>query len=185
MVIDAVDIDPEVVDVAKKIFGFREDATMRAYVEDGRQFIENCKTPYDIIFLDAYGGEDIPYHMATKEFLQAVRRATTPNGVVASNILWAADNRLHDDMVRTYQEVFDSVYTVATKHEPNEIVLAMPANTPLVRTSLARRATQFSKDRKFGFDIGSYIRSGFREPAPKSAAARILLDKDNKPPPPK
>ena len=78
MVIDTVDIDPDVVDVAKKFFGFREDPAMHAYVEDGRQFIENCKDPYDIIFLDAYGAVDIPYHMATKEFLQAVRGATAP-----------------------------------------------------------------------------------------------------------
>jgi spermidine synthase len=185
MVIDTVDIDPDVVDVAKKYFGFREDALMHAYVEDGRQFIEACKAPYDIIFLDAYGSEDIPYDMATKEFLQAVRRAIAPNGVVASNILRAADNRLHDDMVRTYQDVFDSVYIVTTKYSPNEIVLAMPANTPLLRASLARRASQLSKDQKLGFDIGSYIRSGFRVPAPQSRAAHILLDKDKTPPPPK
>jgi spermidine synthase len=185
MVIDTVDIDPDVVDVAKKLFGFREDPAMRVYVEDGRQFIEKCKAPYDVIFLDAYGGEEIPYHMATKEFLQAVRRATAPNGVVAGNILRAADNRLHDQMIRTYQEVFGSVYIVPAKYAPNEIVLAMPANTPLVRASLARRATQFSKDQKLRFDIGSYIRSGFREPSPKLRAARILLDKDKKPPPPK
>jgi spermidine synthase len=43
------------VDVAKKFFGFHEDAMMQAYVEDGRQFIEKCKAPYDIIFLDGYG----------------------------------------------------------------------------------------------------------------------------------
>lgn len=185
MVIDTVDIDPDVVDVAKKFFGFREDATMRAYVEDGRQFIEKCTAPYDIIFLDAYSAEDIPYHMATKEFLQAVRRATTPKGVVASNIMWAADNRLHDEMIRTYQDVFEAVYIVTTKYGPNEIVLAMPAETPLERVTLARRASQFSKDQKLEFDIGSYIRSGFREPSPKLRAARILLDKDKTPLPPK
>lgn len=183
-VIDTVDIDPDVVDVAKKFFGFREDATMRAYVGDGRQFIEKCEAPYDIIFLDAYGSEDIPYHMATKEFLQAVRRATAPNGVVASNIFWAAQNRLHGDMVRTYQEVFDSVYIVSTKFGPNEIVLAMPAKTRVARASLARRATQLSRDQKLRFDIGSYVRYGLREPASKLRTARILLDKDKKTPPP-
>jgi hypothetical protein len=114
---------------------------------------------------------------------QAVRRAAAPKGVVASSILWAADNRLHDDMVRTYRDVFDSVYIVATKYGPGEIVLAMSANTPLVRASLARRASQFLKDQKLEFDIGSYIRSGFRVP-PASRDARILLDKDKKPPPP-
>ncbi len=181
MVIDAVDIDAGVVDVAKNFFGFREDAAMRAYVADGRKFIEDSKAPYDIVFLDAYGGEDIPYHMATKEFLQAVR-AAAPKGVVASTIVRAADNRLHDDMVRTYQEVFGKVYIVATKRDINEIVLAMPDNTPVVRASLARRASQLSKDQKLEFDIGSYIRSGFREPAPKRRDAPILLHKDKKPP---
>jgi spermidine synthase len=183
MVIDSVDIDPDVVEVAKKYFGFREDTNMRAYVEDGRQFIENCKAPYDIIFLDAYGSEDIPYHMATREFLQAVRRVLAPKGIAASSILRAADNRLHDDMIRTYQDVFDSVYTVATKYSPGEIVLAMPANMQLQRASLARRASQLSKDEKLEFDIGCYVRFGFRAPAPKPRAARVLLDKDKKPPP--
>jgi spermidine synthase len=178
MAIDAVDIDPDVVDVAKRFFGFREDATMRASVADGRQFIEKCEAPYDIIFLDAYGSENIPYHMATKEFLLAVRRATAPKGVVASAIFWAPENRLHDEMVRTYQDVFGSVYIVSTKYGPGEIVLAMPANTPVARASLARRASQLSRDQKLEFDIGSYIRSGFRAPAPVSRTARILLDKD-------
>jgi spermidine synthase len=182
MVIDTVDIDPDVVDVAKKFFGFREDAMMRTYVEDGRQFIENCRAPYDIIFLDAYGSENIPYHMATKEFLEAVRRAAAPKGVVASTILWAADNLLHDDMVRTYQEVFGSVYIVATKYGPGEIVLAMPGNTPVMRANLARRASQLSKDHKLDFDIGSYVRSGFQAPALTSRTARILLDRDKRPP---
>ncbi len=182
VIIDTVDIDPDVVDAAKNFFGFREDAAMHAYVADGRKFIEDTKIPYGIIFLDAYGGDDIPYHMATKEFLQAVRRAAAPGGVVASNIVRAAHNRLHDDMVRTYQDVFGKVYIVATKRDINEIVLAMPDNTPLARASLARRASQFSKDQKLEFDIGSYIRSGFREPAAKPRNARILLDKDAKPP---
>jgi spermidine synthase len=179
MEIDTVDIDPDVVDVAKKFFGFREDATMHAYVEDGRQFIEKCRTPYDIIFLDAYGSEDVPYHMVTKEFLQAVRKATTPKGVVASNIFSADDNPLHDAMIRTYQEVFDSVYLIATK-DTNEIVLAMPDKTPLTRTELARRASQFSKDQKLRFNIVSCIRSGFGEPDRKNTSVRVLLDKDKR-----
>jgi hypothetical protein len=48
---------------------------------------------------------------------------------------------------------------------------------------LPPRASQLSKDQKLEFDIGSYVRSGFRVPQ-ASRAARILLDKDKKPPPP-
>ncbi len=86
MTIDVVDIDADVVAVAKKYFGFREDAAMHVYVEDGRRFIDKCQRPYDIIFLDAYGPENIPYDLATKEFLLAARRAVGPRGVVAGNV---------------------------------------------------------------------------------------------------
>src|SRR5262249_712602 len=58
--IDAVDIDPDVVQVAKQYFGFREDERMRAYIEDGRKFIEKTSQPYDVIFLDAYGNDSLP-----------------------------------------------------------------------------------------------------------------------------
>ena len=71
-----------------------------------------------------------------------------------------------------------SVYIVPTKHDPNEIVLAMPTKTQLEGSTFASRASQLSQDQKLEFDIGSYIRSGFREPALESSAARILLDKD-------
>ena len=126
MAIDVVDIDPDVVAVAKKYFGFHEDALMHAYVEDGRRFIEKCKQPYDIIFLDAFGPENIPYDLATKEFLLAVRRAIGPNGVVAGNVWSQSSNPLHDAMLRTYQEVFDDVYVIETGESENEIFLALP-----------------------------------------------------------
>jgi spermidine synthase len=178
MTIDVVDIDPDVVDAAKKFFGFREDPLMRVYVEDGRKFIAKCKEPYDIIFLDAYGNENIPYDLATKEFLQSVRRAVAPKGVVASNIWAAYCNPLHDPMVRTYQEVFDATQVIEVKGSGNEIVLALPYKVKLDRADLTRRASQLSKDNALRFDVGEYVRTGLQDPAPKDPEVPVLLDKD-------
>ena len=80
MTIDVVDIDADVLAVAKRYFGFREDALMRVCIEDGRRFIEKCKQPYDIIFLDAYGPANIPYDLATQEFLLAAPAPWGPRG---------------------------------------------------------------------------------------------------------
>src|SRR6266540_5311538 len=78
--IDVAEIDPDVVDVAKKFFGFVEDERMRAHVGDGRQFIERApQADYDIIFLDAFGARDVPKHLTTREFLQITRRALKAN----------------------------------------------------------------------------------------------------------
>lgn len=174
--IDAVDIDPEVVHVSREYFGFKEDARMRAHVDDGRGFIERTRTPYDIIFLDAFGTSNVPAHMTTQEFLSAVRRAVRPDGVVVGNIWSREHNRLYDAMVRTYEDVFDEVTVVPVGTSGNRILLALPRREALTTTDLAKRASAVSETKAFPFDLGA----GAREtpPADKEEIrrARVLRD---------
>ena len=178
LTIDIVDIDPDVVEVAKKYFGFREDAAMRVHVADGRRFIEKCRQPYDIIFLDAYGPENIPYDLATKEFLLAVRRAVGPKGLVAGNVWSSSSNALHDAMLRTYQEAFDDLYVINANDSDNEIFLALPRKEAVDRADLARRGARLTKEEKLRFDVGEYVTVGFSHADKKDPDTRVLLDKD-------
>jgi len=179
--IDVVDIDPVVVEVAKKYFGFREDKTLRVHVADGRAFIEKCKTPYDIIFLDAYGAEDIPYALATREFLQAVRKAVTAKGAVVTNMMCRSSNSLYDSMISTYVNVFDEVHIVDIRNSGNVILLALPHKPKLTKETLTRQASKISREKKFRFKLGNLVRYGFRRPDKKEKSAPILLDKKQKP----
>ena len=178
MTIDVVDIDPDVVAVAKRFFGFREDAAMHAYVRDGRRFIEECREPYDLIFLDAYGSENIPYHLATREFLQAARRATSPKGAVVGNVFDATFNRLYGSMVRTYQEVFDELYVLDVPDRGNKILFGLPRAARLQRADLARRARIISQQKGLRFDLGNLVADGWHRESHLDPQARILLDKD-------
>ncbi len=180
-VIDAVDIDPDVVDVAKRYFGFREDATMRAHVADGRRFIEQRRNRYDLIFLDAFGSENIPYHLATREFLQAVRQALTPQGVAVGNIWSRSSNPLYDSMVRTYQDVFDQLYMLDVRASGNKILLAVPRQGTVQRDDLSRRASTVSKQQQFPFDMGQLVQYGFRHPADDLHGGRVLRDRKREP----
>ena len=145
--IDAVDIDPQVIDVARKFLGFREDATLRAHVADGRAFIEAVREPYDVIFLDAFSSSELPAHLTTREFLQAVRRALTPSGVVVGNVWDRYANRLYDSMLRTYQDVFDELYILSVQSAGNKILLALPRPLTLSEADLEARARAVSKRR--------------------------------------
>jgi spermidine synthase len=176
--IDIVDIDPDVVDVAKRFFGFQEDANMHVCVKDGRRFIEECRNPYDMIFLDAYGAENIPYMLTTKEFLQAVRRAVTPKGVVLGNVWTGDSNPLYDSMIRTYQNVFDELYVIDVEDSGNRIFIALPRKDRLTRDDLARQASKVSREQHFRFDLGKFVRSGYEFADKPNTAGRILLDKD-------
>lgn len=178
--IDSVDIDPDVVDVAKKFFGFREDATMRAYVADGRQFIEECEKPYDVIFLDAFGSDNIPYHLATREFLISVRRALAPRGVCVGNVWSRYSNPLYDSMVRTYQEVFDELYIIDVQGAGNKILIAVPREERIERDDLARRAKRIGEEKEFPFDMGQVVRYGYQYLEEENTRGRVLLDKDKR-----
>jgi len=176
--IDAVDIDPEVVNVARRFFGFREDTKMRAHVADGRKFIEDSRRPYDIIVLDAYGKDSIPHSLTTVEFLRAVKRALSPRGVVVSNVWSRQYNPLYDAMVRTYQEVFDEVYAFSMKEADNVILVGLPRVERFSRDALAQRAKRISNEKKFRFDLGELIAQGYELVSKKDPKARLLTDKD-------
>jgi len=175
--IDAVDIDPVVVEVAKQFFGFREDATLKAYVQDGRQFIEERPNAYDIIFLDAFGSENIPYHLATREFLEAVRRAITAQGVVLADVWSRGLNPLYDSMIRTYQEVFDELYILDVQGAGNKILIALPRRLKLAREELARRAGAISKQKLFRFDMAELVTFGYQYADKQDPHAQVLTDK--------
>jgi spermidine synthase len=175
--IDVVEIDPVVVEAARKFFGFQEDATLKAYVQDGRQFIEERRNVYDMIFLDAFGSESIPYHLATREFLIAVRRAVTAQGVVLADVWGPSSNALYDSMVRTYQEVFDELYILDVQDSGNKILIALPRKLRVAREELARRAGAISKHKKFRFDMADLVTYGYQYADENDPRARVLTDK--------
>lgn len=176
--IDAVDIDPEVVYVAKRYFDFREDSRLRAHIGDGRAFIERYRYPYDLIFLDAFSSDSVPAHLTTQEFLQAVRRALKPGGVVVGNVWSRGSNPLYDSMIRTYQEVFDELYILEVPGAGNRILLALPRRQTLDRDQLAARASKLSTAQQFRFDLGELVADGFQHAQQKNAEGRVLRDAD-------
>ena len=175
--IDVVEIDLVVVEVAKQFFGFIEDATQKAYVQDGRQFIEERPNAYDVIFLDAFGSENIPYHLATREFLEAVRRAVTAQGVVLADVWGPGLNPLYDQMVRTYQEVFDELYILDVQGSGNKILIALPRRLRVAREELARWAGAISKQKQFRFDLADLVTYGYQYADEKDPRAQVLIDK--------
>ena len=174
--IDVVDIDPDVVHVAKEYFGFREDAALRAHVGDGRKFVESVKEPYDVVFLDAFGTRNVPPHLTTLEFMRAVRRSVRSTGVVVGNIWGRPANPLYDSMVRTYQEVFDELFILDVPGTTNKILLALPRKQPLDRVQLSRLARKTGADKGFGFELGDIAEDQFSYSSRKSATGKVLRD---------
>ena len=111
--VDSVEIDPVVVDVARKYFWLPEDERSRVFVEDARRYVQATDETYDIVIVDAYYSDALPFHLTTEEFLTEVKGVMAPDGVIAYNVISSAEGSGSDlfrSMYRTAQGVWDDIW---------------------------------------------------------------------------
>jgi spermidine synthase len=113
MEIDAVELDPEVVKIARDLFHVKETKNFRVHTMDGRMFLLKTPRVYQAIFLDAYYADAVPFHMTTVEFYRDVEKKLAPEGVLATNIIGAVsgpDSKMFRSMLKTLGLVFPVHY---------------------------------------------------------------------------
>lgn len=170
--IEVAELDPDVVKVAKKYFGYAEDKKLKSSVGDGRAIIEAAKGGWDLVFLDAYGKGAIPKHLATVEFLKMLKGKLAPGALVVGNVWEPASNPLYDRMERTYTEVFEKLCVKTVPNSGNRIFFAghaMPEDLPA-------RAQKLAEKIKLPYDVGPYAEVDCL-PAPEPGAALLVDEK--------
>lgn len=112
--VEVVELDPVVVATARQYFAVpAEDARMRIVAEDGRLFISRSPERYDVVLLDAFLIDTIPFHLATREFFETVKSRLRPSGVLASNVIGALAgprSAFFRAVYKTFAAVFRTVY---------------------------------------------------------------------------
>lgn len=173
--IDIVEIDPAVVNVAGRFFGFHPSQKVRVIEADGRVFVKRAGKSgrhYDLIMLDAFDHEYIPEHLLTQEFLLEVKTLLTATGVLAANTF--SSSRLYHHESTTYQSVFGGFYNLRLKSK-NRIILARLDGLPGL-DAIRHNASLLEEKLKplgFGSDWLVPLFSTERDWDPK---ARVLTD---------
>jgi spermidine synthase len=83
--VDAVEIDPVVIEMAQQYFGL-DASEGNCFQMDGRQFLLTHHEDYDVIAMDAFGSSSIPFHLVTEESFVLIASRLKPDGVLAINI---------------------------------------------------------------------------------------------------
>jgi spermidine synthase len=173
--VDSVEVDPGVIEAAKKYFGLRETERFHLIEGDGRIYLNRHSEKYDIIVLDAFSGSYIPFHMMTKEFYQLVREHLAPHGVVAINILPSV--KVYDSNVRTLKLVFDNLDFFdsgdPTVEETNVIVFGRLDEAS--EEQQRQQADAAQQRYKFHFDLSQLI-AARRIATPKTANGEVFTD---------
>jgi spermidine synthase len=110
--IDVAELDPVVVDVARRYFALPQSPRLHVTVADGRQFLDGHEQRYDVIGIDAFFSDSIPFHLTTREFLELAQRRLAPGGVIVTNVVGALtgpSSKLFRSLYRTYASVFPTV----------------------------------------------------------------------------
>jgi spermidine synthase len=149
---DIVEIDPDVVTVAKQFFQFSETPDMHILIDDGARFVQTSREMYDVIFLDACFGVDIPEQLSSMEFFQHIRARLCENGILASNLASPVLNPGFNNLLRTACAVFPIMNVLSTENPANLILIA--GKQPLAtEETIRKRAKTITAERHFDFDL--------------------------------
>jgi spermidine synthase len=151
--VDVVELDPDILAVAKRHFLFEETGNMKVHVSDGRTFIKRSKKEYDLISLDAYQTDYIPFHLTTVEFLREVKKRLKKGGVVVSNVVTREDTEYFHAMIETYKQVFPHLYIYKGSKSANLIFIATDSPKEKKAKAISRRARKLQEEKNFDIDL--------------------------------
>jgi len=133
--IDVIEIDSDVIDTAKMYFNLEDNARLQIFNDDARKHLSTFDKKYDLIILDAYASNYVPYHLMTDEFFQIIENRLESDGVLVSNIIGSIEGS-HSQLVRsiykTMKETFPVSYVFLTEKKPTNAqnVMMVSSNNP-------------------------------------------------------
>jgi spermidine synthase len=153
--VTTVELDPAVVDVAYRWFELPRDPRLPVVVDDGRRYLQRTDERFDVIMLDAFYADGVPFHMTTLEFAQLMHDRLTPGGVVATNVIGAltgGSSQITRALWKTYAAVFPTVelhpvYEGPSDRYPDDIRNIIVVGTERAAPSPARLAESWEETR--------------------------------------
>ncbi|MEM6916298.1 MAG: fused MFS/spermidine synthase [Verrucomicrobiota bacterium] len=164
MMVEAVEIDPVVVDIAWEYFNTRPGPQVRIYVEDAFVFFEEPLRPYDVIYMDAFlqpatdsGLEEKTLRLKTVEFLTQIQAHLAPDGLVAFNIIPTRASAPAN--LAAIEETFASTFSFDVPGTGNRIVIACKSETVITPELLVERAQRLDETLALDFSFEEIARS--------------------------
>ena len=175
ILIDAVEIDQGITDVAGEYFSLPGDVNVYTY--DGRAFLNAVEGKYNVIMVDAYQDITVPFQMSTVEFFQLVKDHLTEDGVMVVNMSMRGkgENTINTYLADTISTLFSEVYTADVTWSTNRELFA--GNDPGMMETFRRNVQRLNgySAPKWAelFRMMSEVDSGLSE---YTAGSRIMTD---------
>lgn len=113
IIVDAVEIDPAVIQIAKRYFCVKEGPRLRIHEADGRRFLQRTNQKWDLILLDAYYADTVPFFLTTKEFFTIAKSRLNPDGILVNNVVGQISgpkSKFFRSVYKTMDEIFPTLH---------------------------------------------------------------------------
>jgi spermidine synthase len=148
--IDAVEIDPLVVEVAKTFFGVLEDERFKIHIADGAKFVRETQSIYDLVFIDAYSGDGIPQALSGPSFFDAVKAKTSAKGVVVLNLFYQHEKER--SLIQDFRTRFPHTACIRSSDDLNLVLFGKTSDMP-ARVDLIAATRRFSNAADLSFNL--------------------------------
>ncbi len=103
--VDVVELNPHVIDVAKRYFLLEETANVHIHCMDAVEFVREKKTVVDMIFVDIATKTGLPKPLYLNAFYRNCLKALKKKGVFAFNMLSHSDRELQK-LIKRLRDIF-------------------------------------------------------------------------------
>jgi spermidine synthase len=119
-----LEVDRQVVDLARERLGLRTSPALRVTIGDARVSLRRAADDSaDLVVGDAFGSRSVPWHLTTDEWLRDVRRVLRPGGLYALNLIDQRPRALLRAEAATFLQVFADVRLVRPAANGGNFVL--------------------------------------------------------------
>lgn len=110
-----LELDPALVDLARRQLGLRTGPDLRVIEGDGRLGVAAQPAGvFDLVVGDAFSSKAVPWHLTTRQLVADVRRVLRPGGIYLLNVIDSPPQRFVRAEAATLAAVFDNVALVAS-----------------------------------------------------------------------
>jgi spermidine synthase len=159
--VDAVEIDPAVVKIARDYFGTKPGANTRIFTEDAFSFLKRTGGRYDVIYMDAFlkpseatDPTGAPRHLKTISFLKSLHKRLREGGMMVININESGET--FSDL-KNIQAAFPSLYAFRTPASGNVIAVGSLAPGRLTESELRKRGEQMDGLMNYGLSFRGLV----------------------------
>lgn len=85
--IEAVDIDPKIIEIATKDFSIDRFENIKIVLSDAKEYLSNCKDSFDLIIVDIFVIDTIPIIFTQAEFIHSLKNHLNQKGYVIYNTM--------------------------------------------------------------------------------------------------